>query len=405
MAVNLSEPVEVYSIDGVKLATASAGIRYQDRDDLVLIEIDKKSNVAAVFTSNKFRAAPVNLSIKHLEQSSPRYLIINAGNANAGTGQLGIDAARRTTQLVSEQMNVSPNQVLPFSTGVIGEVLDVDKIKQQLPTLTDSLSAQNWLIAAKAIMTTDTVSKAVSEKINLQGKDIHITGISKGSGMIQPNMATMLAYIATDLGIQKQTLNDVIKTTVDQSFNAITVDSDTSTNDSCVLIATGCSQLDYVDLSANEKNQFLAALTRVMQKLAQAIIRDGEGASKFVQVKIESASDFELAKKVAYSVANSPLVKTALSASDPNWGRIMAAAGKCEDQALDLSQASLVINKVKIMGQGELDPNYTEEAGKSAMQDDEIEIVIQLNQGTSMHTVWTTDLTHEYISINADYRS
>jgi len=405
MTVNLVEPTEVYPIRGIRLASASAGIRYQGRDDLVLIQLDTQSETAAVFTKNKFCAAPVRLCKEHLSEASPKYLIINAGNANAGTGQPGMDAAMAMTQSVSQLMGVQPNEVLPFSTGVIGEVLDTDKIKQQLPKLKSELCEQNWLSAAKAIMTTDTVPKAFSEKITVSNQDIYITGISKGSGMIQPNMATMLAYIATDLAIEKQELQRILTASVDLSFNAITVDSDTSTNDSCVLIATGQSQLNYDSLTANQQKQFCDALNRIMQLLAQAIVRDGEGASKFVEVKVESASNIEQAKKVAYSVANSPLVKTAFSASDPNWGRIMAAAGKCDDEELDLTQASLHINGVEVMSAGELALTYSEEIGKQAMLHDEIEVLIQIHKGSAQHLVWTTDLTHEYITINADYRS
>lgn len=405
MAVKLFEPTQVHSIEGVRLAAASAGIRYMDRDDVVLIEIAQQSNVAAVFTQNKFCAAPVTLSVNHLKVDIPRYLIINAGNANAGTGQLGMDAALTTTKAVAEHMHVKPQQVLPFSTGVIGEVLDASKIEDQLLALSENLSEDHWLIAAKAIMTTDTVSKAYSKKISIAGKDVFITGIAKGSGMIQPNMATMLSYVATDLAISDNTLQTLLSRVVGKSFNAITVDSDTSTNDACVLIATGKSQTNYETLNIDEQNQFKQALCWVMQMLAQAIVRDGEGATKFVSVCIEQASHFEQAKTVAYSVANSPLVKTALSASDPNWGRIMAAAGKCDDEDLQLSQASLSINGVSVMEQGELTSCYTEQAGKQAMQSEEIEIKIQLNLGEAQHTVWTTDLTHEYVSINADYRS
>ena len=332
-------------------------------------------------------------------------MIINAGSANAGTGQLGMDAALATTKAVADHMHVMPQQVLPFSTGVIGEVLDVGKIENQLPSLSESLSEHHWLKAAKAIMTTDTVSKAYSKKINIAGNDISITGIAKGSGMIQPNMATMLSYVATDLAIPKITLQELLSQAVSQSFNAITVDSDTSTNDACVLIATGRSQASYETLTVDEQSQFNYALCWVMQMLAQAIVRDGEGATKFVTVRIEQASHLKQAKMVAYSVANSPLVKTALSASDPNWGRIMAAAGKCDDEDLQLSQASLSINGISVMERGELATSYTEQAGKQVMEDEEIEIKIKLNLGQAQHTVWTTDLTHDYVSINADYRS
>lgn len=405
MAVNLIEPNEAYPVKGVKLAAASAGIRYQGRDDLVLFELNEEAQTAAVFTKNKFCAAPVELCKKHLQEAAPRYLIINAGNANAGTGQLGIDAALSSSRFVSDQMNVVVNQVLPFSTGVIGEVLDADKISSKLPALKSNLSENNWLSAAKAIMTTDTVSKVSSQKITLANKDVIITGICKGSGMIQPNMATMLAYIATDLEVTKEDLKSLLAESVDQSFNSITVDSDTSTNDSCVLIATGKSGLKYDTLTPLDKKQFCQTLLLVMQQLAQAIVRDGEGASKFVTVTVKSAHSVGLAKKVAFSIANSPLVKTALSASDPNWGRIMAAAGKLDDEMLDLSKASLYINNVEVMCEGELASNYTEETGKQAMSQNEIQIDIELNQGNFQNTVWTTDLTHEYISINADYRS
>ncbi len=405
MAVKLIEPTHVHSIEGIRLAAASAGIRYTGRDDVVLIEIAQQSNVAAVFTQNKFCAAPVTLSMAHLKDDTPRYLIINAGNANAGTGQLGMDAALATTKAVAHHMNVMPQQVLPFSTGVIGEVLDASKFENQLSTLSENLAEDHWLIAAKAIMTTDTVSKAYSKKINIAGKDVSVTGIAKGSGMIQPNMATMLSYVATDLAISSDTLQTLLSQVVSKSFNAITVDSDTSTNDACVLIATGGSQANYETLSIDEQNQFKQTLCWVMQMLAQAIVRDGEGATKFVSVRVEQASHFKQAKTVAYSVANSPLVKTALSASDPNWGRIMAAVGKCDDEDLQLSQASLSINGVSVMERGELAASYTEQVGKQAMQAEEIEIKIQLNLGEAQHTVWTTDLTHEYISINADYRS
>ncbi len=405
MAVNLAPPGPIYPISGIRLASASAGIRYQGRDDLVLIELDETSSVAGVFTKNKFCAAPVIVARKNLGEASPRYLLINAGNANAGTGQPGMEAALKTTQVVSELMGVSPNQVLPFSTGVIGTVIDVTKISQVLPRLKNALSEQGWLDAARAIMTTDTVPKAVSEKLVIHGKTVHVTGISKGSGMIQPNMATMLAYVGTDMAVDQHTLHSMLIDMTEQSFNAITVDSDTSTNDACVLIATGSSTIHYSDLNADEKSRYLEALKTVMQKLAHAIIRDGEGATKFVEVSVEGAFDRRQAKAIAFSVANSPLVKTALSASDPNWGRIMAAAGKCEDENLDLSRASLLINNVRVMTAGEIDHDYTEQAGKLAVADNEIKIVIQVNRGQACHTVWTTDLTHDYITINADYRS
>ena len=405
MAVGLTEPTQVYDIAGVRLATASASIRYQNRDDLTLIEISDSSSVAAVFTQNKFRAAPVILAEKNLAATQPQYLIINAGNANAGTGKQGDISALNSTKIVADAMGVQPEKVLPFSTGVIGEQLDVNKISIQIATLQKKLSENEWLAAAKAIMTTDTVPKAFSKKINIQNKDIHITGIAKGSGMIQPNMATMLSYVATDLEIPQESLKSILSECVDASFNSITVDSDTSTNDACVLMATGKSGMNLSALSEQEKTTFLDGLCWVMKMLSQAIVRDGEGATKFVTVKIIQATNSEQAKAIAYLVANSPLVKTALTASDPNWGRIMAAAGKCDCDQLDLSNASLLINNVDVLTKGEISTNYTETAGKQAMSAEEITIEIQLNLGDSSAQVWTTDLSHEYIRINADYRS
>ena len=405
MAVGLPEPTHVFEIAGVRLATANASIRYQNRQDLTLIELVEASSVAAVFTQNKFRAAPVNLAEKNLAHSQPRYLIINAGNANAGTGTQGDFAALKTTQVVAEAMGVQPEQVLPFSTGVIGEQLDVDKISEQLVTLKKELSGSHWLEAAQAIMTTDTVSKAFSKKIRIQDHDIHITGIAKGSGMIQPNMATMLSYVATDLDIPQELIKSILIDCVDKSFNSITVDSDTSTNDACVFVATGCSKVQYSALSKQEQDTFLSELSWIMKMLSQAIIRDGEGATKFVTINVEGALSAQQAKSVAYSIANSPLVKTAITASDPNWGRIMAAAGKCDCDQLDLSNTNLRINSVEILNGGEISTSYTEGAGKNAMLDEEIVIDLELNLGKYNSQVWTTDLSHEYIRINAEYRS
>ncbi len=405
MAVGLPEPTHVFEIAGVRLATANASIRYQNRQDLTLIELVESSSVAAVFTQNKFRAAPVNLAEKNLAHSQPRYLIINAGNANAGTGMQGDNAALKTTQVVAEAMGVQPEQVLPFSTGVIGEQLDVNKVSEQLTTLKKELSDSHWLEAAQAIMTTDTVPKAFSKKIRIQDHDIHITGIAKGSGMIQPNMATMLSYVATDLDIPQELIKAILIDCVDKSFNSITVDSDTSTNDACVFVATGCSEVKYSALSKQEQDTFLGELSWVMKMLSQAIIRDGEGATKFVTINVEGAVSSQQAKSVAYSIANSPLVKTAITASDPNWGRIMAAAGKCDCDQLDLTNASLRINSVEILKGGEISSSYAEGAGKKAMSDDEIVIELELNLGKYNSQVWTTDLSHEYIRINAEYRS
>lgn len=405
MSVGLIAPESVHEIDGVRLATTAAGVRYQGRDDVALIEIAPESNVAAVFTQNKFCAAPVLVAKHHLLESNTRYLIVNAGNANAGTGRKGVDAAKRVSQCVAEVTAVAIEQVLPFSTGVIGEALDADKICKFVPDLVRDLSADGWIPAARAIMTTDTIAKATSQQVAAADQMFHITGIAKGSGMIQPNMATMLAYVATDLAIEKNTLHELLVRTTEQSFNAITVDGDTSTNDACVLIATGRCGLKYEQLSAQEQQRFEQGLTDVMQTLAQAIIRDGEGASKFVCIHVSDAATEQQAKVVALSVANSPLVKTALAASDPNWGRIMAAVGYAQDSALELNACRLRINDVPVWENGMLASEYNEEKGKAAMTPADINIEISLGLGSAEKSVWTTDLTHEYIRINAEYRT
>ena len=405
MPVNLTAPTALLPVPGVRLATAASAMRYQNRDDLVLIEIDPAAEVAAVFTQNKFRAPPVELALAHLQATTPRYLIINAGNANAGTGSAGMQAAEKTCLDVANQCAVNANQVLPFSTGVIGELLDSDKIKVCLADLQQQLSEDHWLQAAAAILTTDIVAKAQSKKIILNGKAITITGMTKGSGMISLNMATMLAYVATDLVISKDVLKRLLDETVEQSFNSITVDSDTSTNDACVLIASGSAKLNYADLTPAQQLEFQTALCDVMQALAQSIVRDGEGATKFVSVQVATAADKGLAKQVAMSVANSPLVKTALAASDANWGRILAAAGKIESDRLDLAKASLTVNDVVIWKDGRIHSSYSEAQGKTAFMQDEINLLIDLNDGIETVTVWTCDLTHEYIRINAEYRT
>jgi len=405
MPVGFIQHETIHSIAGVRLASVAAGIRYQNRDDCVLIEIAEHSSVAAVFTKNAFRAAPVELAAKNISQGCPRYLIINAGNANAGVGDAGMLSALQTTQAIAAATHVESHQICPFSTGVIGERLNADKIIVKIPELLAKLSVDNWRQAALAIMTTDTQEKIYSKKIQLQGKPVCITGIAKGSGMIQPNMATMLSYIATDCGVQVDTLQTLLKQTVTTSFNAITVDSDTSTNDACVLIATGESKIQLEQCNADERDQFLLALNEIMCLLAQSIVRDGEGASKFITVQIQGANSYHQARAIAFSIANSPLVKTACAASDANWGRIMAAAGKVDDDQLDLSAVSLKINDVLILQDAQLVDSYTNAAGMAAMADDEICITLDLCAGDYKHSVWTTDLTHEYIRINADYRS
>ncbi len=405
MSVGLTVPDHVHAIDGVRLSVAAAGVRYRGRDDVALIEIVPEATVGAVFTQNKFCAAPVLVAQQHLQQSSPKYLIVNAGNANAGTGTSGIEAALQVCRCVAKEAGASIEQVLPFSTGVIGEALDTEKICTNVPALIQGLSADNWIAAAHAIMTTDTIAKACSSQFNLAGKKVSLTGIVKGSGMIRPNMATMLAFVATDLELDSEAIQEILAAATEQSFNSITVDGDTSTNDACVLMATGASGVKYSDLAAAEQQQYVNELTGLMQQLAQAIVRDGEGVSKFVSIRVRDTATPAQAKSVAFSVANSPLVKTALAASDPNWGRIMAAVGYAQDDALDMTNVSLSINDVLIWHQGALAPDYSESAGKAAMAPEEICIEISLGLGTVEKTVWTTDLTHEYVRINAEYRT
>ncbi len=405
MPVGFIQHETIHSIAGVRLASVAAGIRYQNRDDCVLIEVAEHSSVAAVFTKNAFRAAPVELAANNIAQACPRYLIINAGNANAGVGDAGMLSALQTTQAIAAHTHVEAQQVCPFSTGVIGERLDADKIIVKIPELVAKLDVDNWRQAASAIMTTDTQEKIYSKKIQLQGKSVCITGMAKGSGMIQPNMATMLSYIATDCGVQTDLLQKLLTQSVATSFNAITVDSDTSTNDACVLIATGESKIQLEHCDAEEYEQFLSALNEIMRLLAQSIVRDGEGASKFITVQVQGAQSLQQAKTIAFSVANSPLVKTACAASDANWGRIMAAAGKVDDDQLDLSAASLKINDVLILQDAQLVDSYTDAAGMTVMAHDDICITLDLHIGDCEHCVWTTDLTHEYIRINAEYRS
>ncbi len=407
MAVGLKEIKSLLPVKGVKLGAAAAGIRYPNRNDLVLVELCAGSTTAAIFTRNAFCAAPVSIAISNKQQASPKYFLINAGNANAGTGEPGMQAARECCTAVAAMMQTSAHEVLPFSTGVIGEQLPVDKIIHALPDLQSGLKANNWLPAAQAIMTTDTMAKGCSEQFvvgdGVDGKTITITGIVKGSGMICPNMATLLSFIATDAQIDQTILDDCLQGTVAQSFNSITVDGDTSTNDACTLTATGTSGVKIQ--SGKNLHKFQSKLLSVIQSLAQAVIRDAEGATKFVSVVVEEANDLSEARAVAYTVAQSPLVKTALYASDPNWGRILAAVGRAPLDSLDISRVSLYLADTRLISQGEPDKNYTEEQGQAEMNKEEITIRIKLGRGDVSATIWTSDLSQEYVSINADYRS
>ncbi len=406
MAVgDLSMPV-MHPIKGVRIGITEAMIRYKNRRDLSVFEIAEGATVAAVFTQNSYCAAPVLLSRQHLASASARYLLINTGNANAGTGELGLRNAERSCQALAELAGVTPEQVLPFSTGVIGEHLPMDRLTAALPAALANLVEDGWAQAASAIMTTDTLPKGASEQFVVDGRTFTVTGISKGAGMIRPNMATMLGYVATDAAVEQALLQDMLKTAVDQSFNRITIDGDTSTNDSCVLIATGKAGNPVLQSAQGELFEALqAALNSVFARLAQLIVRDGEGATKFMTVRVEEGANTQECCDVAYSIAHSPLVKTAFFASDPNWGRIVAAVGNAGLPALDVSRVRVYLNEVCIVDQGGRAPAYTEEQGAAVMKQAEITIRVCLGRGEAQDTVYTCDFSYDYVKINADYRS
>ncbi|MBA3582776.1 MAG: bifunctional glutamate N-acetyltransferase/amino-acid acetyltransferase ArgJ [Gammaproteobacteria bacterium] len=403
MAVGLFEHDDLWPVEGLRLSATYAGIRRKPRDDVTLIEISENATVAASFTLNRFCAAPVQLAKLHLAKTTPRYLLINAGNANAGTGEQGMQAARQSCSALASAAKVSLENILPFSTGVIGEQLPVDKLTAVIPSLLSNLSADNWPQAAQAIMTTDTLPKAISRRIDINGKVVTITGITKGAGMICPNMATMLSYIATDAGIAQNLLNQLHREAIDESFNRITIDGDTSTNDAAVLIATN-KTVELTEKHA-QYTEFKNSLLEVYRFLAQAIIRDAEGANKFVAIKVHGGRDEKECLVVAYTVAHSPLVKTALYASDANWGRILAAVGRAPIDELDVNGVSISINDVVVLVDGARSTSYTEAQGAAAMQPAEITIVIDLSRGAATATVWTSDLSHDYVTINAEYRT
>ena len=401
MATGTSELPELHPVLGFKLGTTSAGIKSADRPDLVVMEIAEGSSVAALFTKNAFCAAPVTVCKERLARCTPRYLVTNTGNANAGTGEQGLLDATQTCSALATLAGVEINTILPFSTGVIGELLPIDKLLAGLPNAFEQLSESGWTDAAQGILTTDTRAKGSSTQFG-SDKPVTITGIAKGSGMIKPNMATMLAYVATDAVINEELLHRALTLATEKSFNRITVDSDTSTNDSVVLVATGASG---VIIDEESFDSFLENLCQVFTDLAQAIIRDAEGSTKFVSVVVDTASNQSEALKVAYTIAESPLVKTALSASDPNWGRILAAIGRSGIEDLDVNEVQILLNSVLIADHGARAPSYSEEAGQAAMQPEDIEIRVCLNRGDASEVVWTSDLTHEYVRINAEYRT
>ena len=396
---------EMMPVPGFRLGTTSAGITTPGRKDLVLMEVAEGGTVAGVFTKNAFCAAPVQLTKSHITSTPSRYLVTNTGNANAGTGESGRKNAKAVCQAVAEVAGVTAEAVLPFSTGVIGESLPVDKIISALPMAYSALSESGWSDAAAGILTTDTRPKGASIQFELAGKTITITGIAKGSGMIKPNMATMLSYVATDAAIDQGLLHSLVSRAVDASFNRITVDGDTSTNDCAMLIATGKSGVNLRELSWTAQACFERSLKELFISLAQQIVQDGEGATKFVTVEVAGGINSAECLAVAYTVAESPLVKTALFASDPNWGRILAAIGRAGLPDLDVDVIQVYLDEVLIAEKGGRADSYLESLGQAVMDKDSLSIRIFLNRGDTMETVWTTDLSYDYVKINAEYRT
>ena len=388
-------------IRGVRLAAVASGLK-KDSLDLALIELDENSVCSAVFTQSSFAAAPVLISREHLKDESSRYILVNSGNANAATGNEGFENAIRCCESVAEMAGLKKEAVLPFSTGVIGEPLNYQKIQSAIPSLFEKLAADGWVDVARAIVTTDTTIKISSHEIEIGDKAVKITGVAKGSGMIQPNMATMLSFLATDALIDRKVLDKIISEVCQKTFNRITVDGDTSTNDACVLISTGGSG---VDCNKSPKLDLVKeGVFQVMRDLAMAIVKDGEGATKFVEVRVKGGKTKLDSRNIAYSIANSPLVKTALFASDPNWGRLVMAVGKA-DASIDASKIDIHLNNLLLMKMGQIEKNYTEEKGFVEMKKSSIIITINLNLGQHEEIVWTTDLSYDYVKINSEYRT
>lgn len=404
MAVSYNGLPELRPVHGVRVSTAAAGIKKPGRADVTLFELATSTTVAATFTRNIFCAAPVVLAKSHLSECQPRYLLINTGNANAGTGKNGHENAWKSCLYISDATGCSINEVLPFSTGVIGEQLPVERIQTVIPSLVSGLKENGWTDAATAILTTDTVPKGSSTVVSLSGGDVIITGIAKGSGMIRPDMATMLSFVATDALIPKDSITPILRKAVATSFNRITVDGDTSTNDSCVLMASGASGVS-VNATEIDLEAFEVALNQVLTDLAQQIVKDGEGATKFVTIAVNSGLTVGECEAVAYTIAHSPLVKTALFASDPNWGRILAAVGRAGVNNLELNTLEIYLGDVCIVRAGEPANDYTDERGRVVMSRDEITIRVELGRGTASATVWTCDFSYDYVKINAEYRT
>ena len=408
MAVNLSapDPALLLPVKGVRLGIAEAGVRKANRKDLMLMTLSKGARVAGVFTRNRFCAAPVTVAKAHLQTGSIQALIVNTGCANAGTGEDGLARARQTCSEVAVLLGCTTEQVLPFSTGVIMEPLPVERIAAGLPRCVAALAETNWAEAAQAIMTTDTVPKAYSKRIDIGGHGVTVTGIAKGSGMIRPNMATMLGFVATDAEIDQTLLQQATAYAAERTFNCVTVDGDTSTNDAFILAGTGRSGVpEIVNPDSHEFKLFLDAVTEVAGFLAQALVRDGEGATKFITICVEGGINETECRKIGYAIAQSPLVKTAFFASDPNLGRILAAIGYAGIDDLDVAKVNLYLNEVMVVQCGSRARDYREEDGKRVMKQQEITVRVGLNRGASAATVWTCDLSHDYVSINADYRS
>ena len=409
MPVNLSAPVasDLHPIAGLRIGVAEAGIRKVGRKDLTVFLLDEGAAVAAVFTQNRFCAAPVQVCRTHLEGGQAiRAMVVNTGNANAGTGADGLQRARATCEAVARQLGLQAAQVLPFSTGVIMEPLPVDRITAGLPAAIADAQAAHWARAAEAIMTTDTLPKAFSAQVQIGGATVSVTGISKGAGMIRPNMATMLGFLATDACIDPALMQPLARDLADRSFNRITIDGDTSTNDSFVVVATQrAAHAPITSWDSADGQALKAAMASVAQRLAQAIVRDGEGATKFITVRVEGGKTGAECRQVAYAIAHSPLVKTAFFASDPNLGRILAAVGYAGIDDLEQSGIDLYLDEVHVAVQGGRNPDYREEDGQRVMQQSEITVRVLLGRGDAHDTVWTCDLSHDYVTINADYRS
>ncbi|MEX0141125.1 Arginine biosynthesis bifunctional protein ArgJ [compost metagenome] len=412
MAVNSPKPVaaDLKAVAGIEIGVAEAGIKKPNRKDLLVLKLAPTATVAGVFTLNRFCAAPVQISKANLAAvtagAAPiRALLVNTGNANAGTGESGLADAQASCAALAELLGCTPQQILPFSTGVILEPLPVQRLVAGLPQAVAALTSDNWFSAAEAIMTTDTQPKAGSRTVTIGGHAVTLTGISKGAGMIKPNMATMLGFLAFDATVAQPVLDQLVKQAADKSFNCITIDGDTSTNDSFMLVATGAGNLVIDSIDSPHYAELAAAVTELSTFLAQAIVRDGEGATKFMTVTVEDGRNVEECRKIAYSIAHSPLVKTAFFASDPNLGRILAAIGYAGVDDLDVGQLNLYLDDVWVAKNGGRNPDYQEQDGQRVMQQSEITIRVKLARGDATATLWTCDLSHDYVSINADYRS